>query len=88
MNHNYDPPGGQYAKDQRLSNGKRPDAFNPVTQCVRELKPNNPKAIARGLQQLANYADQLANDFGGNWTKYMDTYDPDGTCNYNSDPIN
>lgn len=57
-----------------LKSGRKPDAVNSTARIVRELKPNNPKAIARGLVQAKRYARELQKTFGGVWTYIIDVY--------------
>jgi Restriction endonuclease fold toxin 9 len=52
----------------------RPDAIDVANNIVRELKPDNPQAIARGLVQLAKYVDALENYTGEAWTGILDLY--------------
>jgi RHS repeat-associated protein len=72
----------------RLSNGKIPDAIDRVNKIVRELKPNNFRAIRYGREQVKAYKKQLTKQFGGKWKTVIDTYDvlPDGTIKYNINP--
>jgi len=83
---NYNP-GSNYSTDRptnRLDNNKIPDAVDGANKIVRELKPNNPRAIREGINQVKKYADQLKRQFGGKWRTAVDTYDinPDGTYTY------
>jgi len=49
---------------------------NFETREVIELKPNNPRAIARGLNQVQGYAQQLDQEFPGDpFTYRVQTYD-------------
>jgi hypothetical protein len=43
---------------------------------VRELKPNNPGAIADGWRQVNNYKAILEEKTGQAWTAIVDTYEP------------
>ena len=55
------------------------DAIHNVERVIVELKPNNPRAIMRGLKQLSGYLDELnANLAEGEspWTGYLVTYGP------------
>ncbi len=45
-----------YDTRMRLPSGRRPDAVDVASRTVRELKPDNPRAIARGIRQAAAYA--------------------------------
>jgi len=48
----------------RLPSGKRMDGYNPVNRIVYELKPDNPRAINRGLAQLKTYVEEANKVFG------------------------
>ena len=52
----------------------RPDAIDPVNGVIRELKPNNPAAIRRGLQQLARYKVAAEKAFGKAFATVLDIY--------------
>ncbi|MGL4461000.1 MAG: hypothetical protein ACRC1K_02525, partial [Planctomycetia bacterium] len=67
-------PGPNYSLNKALKSGRRPDAVDHVDRIVRELKPNNPKAIRRGERQLKKYIDDLKSEFGGDWIGIVDTY--------------
>lgn len=41
---------------------------------VRELKPDNPRAIQRGWRQVNKYKEELERVYGGAWKAYVDTY--------------
>ncbi len=43
---------------------------------VVELKPNNPKAIARGKRQVERYRKELEETYGEPFTGEVKTYDP------------
>ena len=84
---NYNP-GKNYTINRQanlLKNGKIPDAIDRVNRIVRELKPNNPRAIAKGISQARAYAKQLQKQFGGKWKIAVDTYEvgADGKPIYN-----
>ena len=49
---------------------RRIDGIDKVNRIIYELKPNNPRAIARGWKQL----DQYANMLGGEWTQVLVLY--------------
>ncbi len=42
---------------------------------IYELKPNNPRSIARGIKQLDRYVNEATQRFGGNWTGKLILYD-------------
>ncbi|MEI7728029.1 MAG: RHS repeat-associated core domain-containing protein [Verrucomicrobiota bacterium] len=67
-------PGPSYDLKVRLPSGKKPDAVDFDAKIVRELKPNNPRAIQRGERQLEGYLQELEEVFGGNWKGSVDTY--------------
>lgn len=56
----------------------RADAVNYDEGIVRELKPNNPRAIRRGQKQVQKYVDILnkTNPLPGgkSWQGFADTY--------------
>jgi hypothetical protein len=54
----------------------RPDAVNYTQRIVRELKPDNPRAIADGWRQVNGYKDYLEELTGESWTAYVDVYTP------------
>ena len=75
---NYDPGPG-YRKEERLEpTRKRADAVNYDEGIVRELKPNNPRALKRGWKQVQEYVDILnkTNPLpdGRSWQGFVDTY--------------
>ena len=73
---NYNP-GSTYTtdpKNTRLANGKIPDAVDFKNKVVRELKPNNARAIKRGEKQVESYRKQLQKENGGKWKGHVDTY--------------
>ena len=57
-----------------LPSGRKPDAVDLTNRIVRELKPNNPRAIARGKTQVQRHLQELQQTHGGNWTWFVDTY--------------
>jgi hypothetical protein len=54
----------------------RPDALNVDEGIIRELKPNNPAAIQRGMQQLNRYIDAAQRAFGRPFSGVLETYQP------------
>jgi hypothetical protein len=60
---------------KKLPSGKRPDAINYDKRNVRELKPDNPRAIRLGQKQVEGYRQELEQD-GSTWTSNVDTYQP------------
>ena len=71
---NYNP-GDSYKTEYQLPSGKRADAVDETNGIVRELKPNNPKAIKRGEKQIQGYKNELEKLFPEKqWRSYVDTY--------------
>jgi RHS repeat-associated protein len=68
--------GANYRYEFKLPSGKRVDAVDFKNRVVRELKPDNPRAIQDGARQLERYRLELELEFGGKWTSYLDTYVP------------
>ena len=67
--------GGEgYEFNKALPSGKRPDAVDYENNIVRELKPNNPRAIRRGEKQVDGYRKELEQMTGEKWTSHVDTY--------------
>ena len=68
-------PGYEYEKTiKKGKGGFRVDAIDFINRIVRELKPNNPRAIARGLKQVERYRKHLEKVTGKKWTGKVDTY--------------
>lgn len=68
-------PGEGYEKEVRLPSGHRADAVNFEKQDVKELKPNNSRAIKRGEKQVEKYRSELEEKEGGQWTGKVETYE-------------
>ncbi|HZI05908.1 MAG TPA: hypothetical protein VEZ71_17895 [Archangium sp.] len=68
-------PGEGYEKEVRLPSGRRADAVNAEKKDVKELKPNNPRAIKRGEKQVETYRRELEERRGGQWTGQVETYE-------------
>lgn len=68
--------GPGYQREFRPPSGQRVDAINFQTRRVVELKPNNPRAIRRGRQQLAEYLAELNYTYPGDlpWTGSIQSY--------------
>jgi len=64
-----------FKKEVTLPSGKRMDAYNPQTKVIEELKPNNPRAIARGQKQVAGYCEECNRVHGPGHTGRVVTYD-------------
>ena len=52
----------------------RPDAIDLQNKVIRELKPDNARAIERGNLQLQKYIDSANKAFGGEFKGVIDTY--------------
>ena len=61
-----------------LPSGRRVDFIDTTNGFVYELKPNNSRAIAKGMNQLRDYIDELKNmpEFSHitNWKGVLDVY--------------
>ena len=51
------------------------DAYNQEVREVRELKPNNPRAIARGEKQVQEYCRECDRVHGPGHKGTVETYD-------------
>ena len=71
---NYGPGVNKEVTIRGILNGnavtRRIDGLDSARRIIYEWKPNNPRAIARGTRQVANYAKIL----GGKWTTKIITY--------------
>jgi hypothetical protein len=67
---------GKYDFEIKLPSGKRVDAIDWSTNTVRGLKPNNPRAIAKGTKQVAGYVTEFEKMTVQKWTDIVDTYQP------------
>lgn len=75
MHQTYDYGPG-FRREFALDSGLRADAVNLQTREVLELKPNNPRAIRLGNQQLEDYIAELNEMYPGSpWTGKVVTYD-------------
>jgi hypothetical protein len=61
-------------KPLRLPSGRIVDAVKIANRIVRELKPNNSRAAARGLRQLNAYVQELQQLYPGKWRVFLDVY--------------
>ena len=69
-------PGEGYIKEYSLPSKRRADAVNLEKGDVRELKPNNAKAIKTGEKQVQEYMKELQAQFPDkNWEWHVDVYD-------------
>lgn len=72
---NYENALGEgYDFNKALPSGKRPDAVDLENRIVRELKPDNARAIRRGERQVEGYKNELEQLTGEKWTSKVDTY--------------
>lgn len=69
-------PGQGYIKEYQLPSGKRVDAVSLEKGDVRELKPNNTKAIRKGEKQVLMYKNELQSLYPSvNWECHIDIYE-------------
>jgi hypothetical protein len=66
--------GTAYDYGVRLPSGRRPNAVDWEHLVVRELKPDNPRAVQRGWTQVRNYLSELFEMSGETWSAFVDTY--------------
>lgn len=72
---NYENALGEgYEFNRSLPSGRRPDAIDAENRIVRELKPDNPRAVRRGERQVEGYKKELEQMTGDKWTSHVDTY--------------
>jgi RHS repeat-associated protein len=64
-----------FQKEVELPSGKRMDAYNREAKEVRELKPNNPRAIKRGEKQVQEYCRECDRVHGPGHKGVVETYD-------------
>jgi hypothetical protein len=62
-------------KEQTIAPGCRVDGIDFSNRIIYELKPNNPQAIARGINQLNRYTSVAKERFGGKWMGVLKLYD-------------
>ena len=62
-------------KEKTIAPGCRVDGIDFNNHIIYELKPNNPRAIARGLSQLNRYTKAASEQYGGKWTGVLKLYD-------------
>ncbi|CAN7509906.1 RHS repeat-associated core domain-containing protein [Mesorhizobium sp. LjRoot246] len=67
-------PGPGFVREVTFPGGKRADAVNVADKIVKELKPDNPRAVKRGEAQLEGYIKAAEAKFGGIWTGVVETY--------------
>jgi len=56
--------------------GKRMDRYNPNIYHIREIKPDNPRAIREGQKQVEGYRKEMESATGKPHTSEVSTYDP------------
>ena len=66
--------GDKYKYNEALPSGKRPDAVDFVNREVRELKPDNPETMKKGIKQLDGYVKELERMTGDKWKSFLDVY--------------
>jgi hypothetical protein len=68
--------GPEFQKEFTLPSGARVDAINFEDRLVLELKPDNMRAIYRGLNQVDRYLQELDQEFPGEtpWQGQVVTY--------------
>ncbi len=62
-------------KEQTIAPGCRVDGIDFNNHIIYELKPNNPRAISRGMNQLNRYTSAASQRFGGKWIGVLKLYD-------------
>ena len=71
-------PGKDHEKEFRLPSGKKADAVSLERGDVRELKPDNPRAIKKGEKQVKEYVKELEKIHPDKkWEWHVDTYKRD-----------
>jgi hypothetical protein len=66
--------GEGFVKEFTLPSGRRADAVNFAKRIVKELKPDNAKAIRRGEAQVTKYAEELSKLTKETWQGVVETY--------------
>jgi hypothetical protein len=64
-----------FKKEVALPSGKRMDAYDETGREVRELKPNNARAIKRGKKQVDEYCRECDRVFGPGHRGKIETYE-------------
>ena len=52
----------------------RPDAYDPATKTIIELKPDSPSGLRAGQKQIDKYTKAAEGYFGGKWKSFVQTY--------------
>jgi len=66
--------GDDYVFNRALDSGRRPDAIDATNRVVRELKPDTPSGIRRGMAQIKQYVDELEATTKQKWQGVLDLY--------------
>ncbi len=66
--------GEGFVKEFRLPSGRRADAVNFGARVVKELKPDNARAVRAGLKQVEQYAKELSEMTAEAWKGIVETY--------------
>ena len=61
-------------KEFKFDNGLRADAIDFKNKVIYELKPDNNKAIQKGVNQVNKYVQQAQKQFGGTFKGVVETY--------------
>lgn len=61
-------------KEFRLPSGKRVDFIDFQNKTIYELKPNNPRQIKAGYEQLNEYLQEVQSIYGSGWKTVLDLY--------------
>jgi hypothetical protein len=67
-------PGEQ--REAATPSGKRMDRYNPEEAHIREIKPDNPRAVRQGAKQVEGYRQEMEAATGRPHTAEVSTYDP------------
>ena len=70
-------PGKGFKKEYHIPGFGRADAVDRSKLIIKELKPNNPRAIRRGLRQLERYKkglEKIHPETKGKWKTILETY--------------
>ena len=65
---------GVRMKEFTLPNGMRVDFIDLENKIIYELKPNNPRAIKAGLNQLSEYLKEVESVYGKGFKTVLDKY--------------
>jgi hypothetical protein len=62
-------------KEVRLPSGRRMDGYDRKKKVIYELKPNNKRAVKRGIKQLNRYVNEANKVFGPGHRGVLRTYE-------------